>query len=103
MNPDVPVSELCALIKACGESGVTELSFGTLRVQFTPVTMREQSQPVDYQTEGALPINPVVSESDEKEAIADSELRLREEQLAKMLLEDPVQFEKLLAAGELEE
>lgn len=105
MNPDVPISELCDLIRACGASGVADLSFGTLHIQFhAPDTKREEHQWPVHDDQADLPEENREQRSvaDEKEAIEADELQLREDQLAMALLENPAEFEKLLVAGELD-
>lgn len=106
MNPDVPISELCDLIRTCGESGVSDLTFGTLHVQFhAPGTKREEVHPWpvhDDLADLSEEKREQWSVADEKAAIEADELKLREEQLAMALLENPAEFEKLLVAGELD-
>lgn len=89
------ISQLCDLIRTCGESGVVELSFDTLHVKFaqvSPATKREDEAMV----------TAVADPGQESELLLKETLRLREDDLAMKLITDPAEFERLLVAGELD-
>lgn len=102
MNPEMNAKDVCAMIRACGESGVTELSFGPLTIRFAPKPSVGESPSEPPKTEFHPPMYYRTTEEEQTQLLRD-EVALKEERLAMALLEDPVEFEKLLAAGELEE
>lgn len=92
--------EVCRIIKLGKKAGLSELKFGELHVSFkSPIeqvakaTMRQPRIP-------SVPVK-APTENTQKEALAQDELRLREDQLAMALIEDPVRYEQLLRDGEL--
>jgi hypothetical protein len=90
------LAEIKAIIKACRESGVTQLQIGTFKAQFSPP---EPKTPV-----AALPTHEQVelAKDYENEAFREAERRLKLEDLAQLRLTDPVMYEELQARGELE-
>jgi hypothetical protein len=80
--------DICAIIKACGEAGVSKFVLGSLsfeighapQVQYAPFVAEGRTQAI---------------------GVLNDELALKEERLAHMDVEDPVQYEKLLMSGDL--
>lgn len=106
------VSELCAILKACGTSAVAELKFGDLHVIFGPrpevITVSEHRTPLVLPMEKELMPDPATEIAATQEKIARESLELdeiqnKEDQLALLAIEDPVTYEELLANGELDE
>ncbi len=99
--------EICSIIKTCGASRVAELKFGDLHITFhEPVkegldTVNELSQ--KYTTHPDAEISDEQRKQLEKHALAEDEIRLREDQLDQMLIESPSEYEELQAQGDLEE
>lgn len=87
------IDKLCALIKTCGESGVSEISFDTLHVKFAPTPPATKREVVTFAEADPL---------QEQHAILKDTLSLREDDLAMKLITDPAEYERLLVAGELE-
>jgi hypothetical protein len=95
-------SDICAILKACGEHGVAELKFGDLQVVFPPkwgswpgqrpLTPASSSDNALSEAQTSI----VAAETLEKEAIS-----LKEDQLAELLLTDPLEYERLESEGEL--
>lgn len=85
---------IIALIKTSSEHGVTSLKFGGLELELGIKTKAAATQPVTEITEQEQKLN------DEKNLVR-QELESRQEQIDNMLVEDPVQAEKLIADGEL--
>lgn len=84
--------ELCRIIEVCQSSGVVEIVLPGLSLKFEQKnnnTGRYVPEP-DH-------------ENNAKESHAQSELELKEEQVAHLMLEDPVEFERQIASGELSE
>lgn len=99
MNPNgniiMTVENLCAILKACTESGVSELKFEGLEVSFWGPT---QTLPQ------AFNLSPEVIAAQEQvsqDVSVEQEVRSREDELAEMLVNDPEKFEDLLASGDL--
>lgn len=90
------ISQLCDLIRACGDSGVVELSFDSLHVKFgpkhTPATKREDE----------VTAPSVADPVQESQDLLRETLTLREDDLAMKLITDPAEYERLLVAGELD-
>lgn len=109
MSPDTKtvfnVEQVCAIISKCAESGVTELKFGDLHVSFQPKS--EQTTQAATWARPAHHSDTEISEEllrqTDKERLEQDERRFREEQLAEMMLTDPLAYEELLASGELED
>ena len=114
-------SDVCTIIEQSAKAGLAELSFDGLQISF--VRTYEQRQIIHGKVGGLEPPSPEAlaqmqqaslhpspynNLSDEhhiqrtKEQIEEDEIRLREDQLAQMLIEDPQKFEELLAQGELD-
>lgn len=90
--------EICAIIKACSDNGVTELKFGDLQVSF-----------VKKVTQAAGPTASIpdteISDQIEKssvERMVKEEHQLRDDELEHMLVENPQQYEALMLRGDLE-
>ncbi len=99
-------SQVCSILKACGESRVAELKFGDLHVTFHP-PVKEGPEAQQYFPTTPTPPEAEISDQQreqlEKHALAEDERRVKEEQLQQMLIEDPAGYERLLAEGELEQ
>lgn len=98
----ISVDDMCRLIESCYRSEVAEMKFGELHLVFrakvpaqsTPVTAPEAVIPQEV-----LQAQQTVSEQARTKSHHD-ELAERREQL---LLEDPYEYEKAVASGELSE
>ena len=97
--------DVCSILRSCARSGVKVLKFLDLEVEFfeaqdnkpnlaikksIPDAAMSEDKPDDTSQAGPIPIS-------EDEAAA-----LKQMQLDLMLIEDPAQYEHLMAAGELE-
>ncbi len=94
--------QVCAIIKSCGESHVRVLKFAGLYVQFersavAPAVAEIVSPPPA--TEMAETPNPI----EEEKALLQKELAVRDDQLAYVMVENPVLAEQLLMDGDLAE
>lgn len=89
--------DLLELVKVCSESGVSEISLQDIRIVFGPKTRVQEQQEIIEAQETLREAAEV-----ERKYIDKSEQELREEQLALLLLEDPAEFERLEALGELD-
>ncbi len=103
INKPLGAEEICAILKACGASKVAELKFGDLYVAFDRQSPRKSPRG-NVASEDTTA--PAVDPADTPEAVNMQqteldELRLRDEQVAHMLIENPVLAEELLIQGEL--
>lgn len=98
------VEELCAIIKTCGESGVRVIKFPGFYVSFGPTA---KPSPLEAPNPAAKTDEPVKLVAAQTAVAAKAhlleEIQTREEQLAMMMIENPVEAEKLILAGELED
>jgi Tfp pilus assembly pilus retraction ATPase PilT len=101
--------EVCLILDSSAKAGVSELRFGDLHVKF--------GGPAEIRISGDLPPYPFVKQSSaiapvvdlteaqhekqNKDSIEMDEILLREEKLARALVEDPSEYERLLERGEL--
>lgn len=98
--------DVCSILKVCARSGVKVLKFLDLEVEFfethtkKPIPAAEVKFPGAVMSEDkqAAPSQPEAVQISEEEAAA-----IRQMQLDLMLIEDPAQYEHLVAAGELED
>jgi hypothetical protein len=113
--------DICAILKAAKESGARVLKYGGLYIEFGSRTgvPEEETGPRIIGSRDGRPVRvaPGPSPSDltipaaeiaeiqrqkQTQARERDELQIREAQMEEALIEDPVLFEQLLQAGELE-
>ena len=100
-------SEIREIILVSAQSNVLELEFQGLRLKFgergpakplvTPSRAPETTRPA----EAALSDSEHTTQT--QESILEREAEVKRERLALMQIEDPLQYEKLVASGELED
>jgi hypothetical protein len=102
--------EVCSILETSAKIGVLELKFGDLHATFGRPARQEDGRgplaPYPFvQQPHAPPSVTALTEKEHQEqnstALEADEVRLREEQLARALVEDPVAYERLLRDGEL--
>lgn len=101
---DLLSAEICSIIKVSAESGVTELKFGSLHVTFGRLTKEKEDIPLVQQNPTPNPVSVLTDENHKKQQsdyLETEQMKLREEQLARALVEDPVKYEELLRTGDL--
>lgn len=84
---------ICDIIKVCAKSRVRSIKLGTLEIEFFTDTM------VETQKLGKATINPHFEEKIEVK----EELDVKRDRLALSLIEDPLEYERLLVAGDIED
>lgn len=89
--------EVCALIKACGESGVSSLKWGNLQVSFERSPKEPETPPAIPDTE----ISEEIAQSGTRR-LEQEEFNTKEDELATMLIENPLEYERMLTNRELE-
>ena len=101
--------EICRIIKSCKFAGVSSLELGNLKVRFAssvasePNRRNKRTQAQEEAVVSQETAPPTNHETQAQEALEVDELHLKEERLAMLMLEDPQEFERQLAAGDLEE
>ena len=90
--------EICEIIKQCGESGVIDFEFNELHISF-------QARKVDCQdhlhTQSPGQGTAISRIIDEDSLIMQDEMMLKDLELEELKLQDPLQYETLLAEQEL--
>jgi hypothetical protein len=88
--------EICEIIAVCKLHKVQELRQGEFFIKFEEEV---KLPPVTPETKAVDAGDAVIIE---KSAIANEELEIRDRQMAEMMIENPLEYEKLLEQGELE-
>lgn len=104
-NNSFTADELCRIIDSCAARGVQSFSLGGLELTFgaDPQFIETEIQEVPRRGKRVALVPEPDHEQNEKDSVEHEELRLKEEQVAMLILEDPVEFERQLADGELED
>lgn len=100
------MDDVVRIIEASAKCGVTVLKFRDLKVSFGKPTEPEVVLPGDPANNSAAMVEAPTEQqlqTQGQNAFAKSELELREEQLAELAITNPLEFEKLLNQGELED
>ena len=93
--------EICAIVRVCVKSNVKELCLGELKVSFFDPngTQKVAIMPQVAQDPESL---SKMKELDQKTLEA-LELEAKQDQLDEMLIQDPMQYEELVLAGDIED
>jgi hypothetical protein len=96
-NSDLPPASVCEIILACGKAGVRILKYGNLYLALGPAPEKVEQYPL------AIPGAPLIP--DHAKQNADTLLRdedeIRAEQLRMLMIENPMEYERQLRDGEL--
>jgi hypothetical protein len=90
--------EVCSIIKACGESHITELKFRGLELRRDPAPV--------LQLANTYPVTEITETQHNKQtanSIETEEIRLKADQIRELQISDPLAYEQMLARGELED
>lgn len=90
--------EICAIIRECGRSGVSEFSYGGMKVAF--------ALGVGAHTQEEIPLTPQLQAQVEEVAGVTGfkdEYKLVKDELDQLVIEDPLAFEEALRRGELKD
>lgn len=96
--------EICEIILASAQNGVTELKFGSLYIAFGKQTGPQGSPGTVYGA--STPDNEISDKTHEqsnKDSLLKDELDLRDDQLSQMQIENPLKAEQMLLDQELED
>jgi len=105
--------QVCDIIESCAKSRVVKLKFGDLEIEFAQcgsnqpsilegMTNPQETAPTNSKTPEAA-ISDQQHEDRNKEALESDELNLRDDQMAELLLVNPVAHEEMVASGDLED
>lgn len=94
--------DICHILRECAKSGVTHLKWEGLEVWFGETN---ELNPLGAPPRAKPPTEKVLSESLQvsKEQLETEELLSKEDRLDHMLIENPLEYENLMMAGELDE
>lgn len=101
------VEEICKILDACSKNGVVVLKYGCLEVRFkgpepsplVPSTLTAPGPEIPVES----PAHVTQAQTQvEKEALEEQEIAARHQQVAELLLEDPLRAEEMMERGELE-
>lgn len=92
--------DICEIIKTCGEVGVTEFRLSNLSFSFQA---RTETVLPNYLYQSPGPVTANTKAMDENSLIRPDEINAKENVLDNLHIEDPLQFEELLAQRELED
>jgi hypothetical protein len=88
--------DVCLIIKECKDAGLAEFHWGDLQIIFWAKV--QQIPTPTHVPEAILERQAKI----EQEDISDQELLTREEQLMRLQVENPVEYERMLSSGDLE-
>lgn len=99
--------DICKILKASRESGVLSLKCGPLEVCFGPSPAAALA---DAHISGAAPTPAAedlgqitqAQQKAEEASLLEEEINTKDDQIAEMLITDPLRFEELMERGELE-
>lgn len=93
--------DICTIIEACAENQVTKLKYGDLYLELGRQTPRDTvpTQTVSPGTE----IPEINHDKITQESIETDEVKLREAEIAELMLTDPRRAEEMIENGELED
>lgn len=96
--------DVCSILDTSAKAGVRELTFAGLHVVFgRPAEQQVAGYPFVPQIPAPSLSGKALSDADHaaqaKRSLEEDEVRLREDQLAHALVEDPVLYEKLVQEG----
>lgn len=85
---------VCAIISACGQSGVRVLKFGGLYISFIAPRVKREAPQVSTEPDHT---------AQNVEALERDEGEVRAERIRMLMIENPMEYESLLRDGELDD
>src|ERR1700744_5779822 len=101
MATELPASEVCAIIEACGKAGVRVLKFGGLYLQLGPAPVKLSGIYPLLDPKAPLPQTGPDHARQNAETLQRDEEEIRAEQLRMLMIENPLEYERQLRDGEL--
>jgi len=98
---DLSTQSVCSIIETCARYNVAKLQFRDLMLEFG----QKPEQPPPGRTTATTVADMTEQEHQEqtKQALAEDELSLREQQLEELKITDPAEYERQIRDGELED
>lgn len=90
--------EICTIIETCAKKGVEEFAYGPLSFNFSAKTASQPARSGTSSPEHVLQEQINI----EKDVLLSEELQTKEEQIAELMISNPLLAEELMAEGELE-
>ena len=100
----LPPADVCSIIEACGKAGVRILKYGNLYLNLGPPKPKEEPLP-NYPilpVTAPLPLGPDHVKQNET-ALEMDEQEVKAERLRMLMIEDPMEYERQLRDGELDD
>lgn len=94
---EIPVNELCELIKVSQKCGVSKLKFGTLEVEF------ENFEEEPARPRPALKVSKKKIEAQTKQLALEQQFSDVKDELSTMHVEDPAGFEAAIVSRQIED
>ena len=102
MGTSLSTDEVCRILEAGAKSGVRELNYSGLHVVYGQPAVPETLSPM---APGSAPLPVDLTETQHntlaKASLEKEELQTREDQLAELLVTDPLRYEEMLQNGDL--
>lgn len=96
--------EVCKIVDICARNRVAKLKFGPLLVVFDPPEWISHTPAPGPATPVQAPENVILEQqNEEKRSLEEEEINLREQQIAELLVSDPLKAEELMEQGDLVE
>lgn len=103
MSTELNLEEICSIIEKCKEHGVSEFSYQELKISFQARTdlANHELTSTQARVDDLIQIDDeeTFHKENEEFSLKQQELIAKEVQWANMPLEDPVQYEEMLATG----
>ena len=91
--------QICGIIKLCKESEIAKFSYGDLRFSFQARGAEGKDElPIESLGQGT----EIISQEKLQDFIQQDEIKMKDEELALLRLQDPLKYEELFEIGELE-
>ena len=90
------VQEICQIIKACADAGVTSLKCGPLELSFG-----KQTEKIPEEKPAVTEITDNERKQIKEDSLTQDDVALRTDQIAMMLVENPSKAKELIASGDL--
>ena len=89
--------EICKIIEACAKRKVAELEFGALKLKFGPFTAQRTTPAPGPAIPAPVPENILQEQTKaQEEALLVEEIKTREEQIAELIITNPLAAEELM-------
>lgn len=89
--------DICKIIKSCAENGVSEFIFDTLNIEFGKYKKNDpESITVPILTQEA-------HDKMDKQTLVEEEIKIKEEQIQMLMIEDPAKAEEMIANGDFDD